>query len=212
MDDVVIPSFVFVDFENVPAVDLQLLGERPVQVTLLIGKHQKKLDLALVQQVLRLAPRVQLVEVGATGHNALDLTLGYYLGRAVVQAPQGRFFIVSKDKDFEPLIAHLKANGIDVSRHDAFTALPFLPRAKKSHPGKAASPAHVPAPVDRLEKLIARLKNATAARPKKKASLLARINTDFGNKLDEPACDLKLEELIARGVVSIDGQDKVTYP
>jgi hypothetical protein len=63
---------VFVDFENVHEVDLGLVEGKPVQVTLLIGKNQKKIDLALVQQIRRLAAQVALVEVGASGRNALD--------------------------------------------------------------------------------------------------------------------------------------------
>jgi len=76
---------VFVDFENVPEVDLGLVEGKPVHVTILIGKNQKKIDLPLVQQIRRLAAQVELVEVGASGRNALDLTLAYYLGQAVLR-------------------------------------------------------------------------------------------------------------------------------
>ncbi len=218
-----ITHFVFVDFENVPTVDLGLIGGKPVQVTLLIGKKQTWLDLPLVQQIRRLADQVELIEVGASGHNALDLTLGYYLGQAVMQSPKGHFFIVSKDKDFDPLVAHLKANKVQVSRHDAFAALPFLSPPKKSTPPKPvvsskpvasvrpAVPAKPPVQEDRLEKLIGRLRTSSAPRPKKKSSLLARISTDFGNKLDAAGQQQKLDELIRRGIVSIDAQDKVSY-
>ena len=122
--------FVLVDFENVSEVDLGLVEDRPVHVTLLIGKNQKKLDLALVRQIHRLAARVELVEVGASGHNALDLTLACYLGQAVQQWPTAQFHIVSKDQDFEPTIGHLVARGVEVARCDAFHLLSFLPRAK----------------------------------------------------------------------------------
>jgi len=203
---------VFVDFENVPTVDLGLTGDRPIQITLLIGKNQKKLDLALVQQILRLAPRVRLVEVGASGHNALDLTLGYYLGQAVAESPQGKFFIVSKDKDFDPLIAHLQSNQTQVSRHDGFGDLPFLARAKKSGAAMPPAPDKTRSPEDRLERLIIRLRSGSAPRPAKKSSLLARISTDFGNKLSEAELHQKLAELLERGVVSLDTHAKVIYP
>ncbi|MES1168419.1 MAG: hypothetical protein ABUL61_04545, partial [Oleiharenicola lentus] len=64
--------FVFVDFENVPTADLGLVEGKPVHVTFLIGKKQTWLDLTLVKQIHRLATQVELVEVGASGHNALD--------------------------------------------------------------------------------------------------------------------------------------------
>jgi hypothetical protein len=67
-------------------------------------------------------------------------------------------------------------------------------------------------PIDRLEKLIARLRNEAEPRPKTKARLLAKINADFGGKLDEAGCVSKLEELVKRGVVAIDSNNKVAYP
>ena len=64
MNNPALTHFVFVDFENVPSVDLDAIGAHPVHVTLLIGKNQKKLEVALVQQILRLTTRVDLLEVG----------------------------------------------------------------------------------------------------------------------------------------------------
>ncbi|HEX2853753.1 MAG TPA: PIN domain-containing protein [Opitutaceae bacterium] len=232
--------FVFVDFENVPEVDLAAIAGRAVHVTLLLGNKQKKLDLELVKQIKAFHAQVDLVEVGGSGRNALDLTLACYLGRAIERAPAAGFAIVSKDKDFAPMIAHLVTQKIEVARYDSFAALPFLPHrkpvvvakmmgapkigsaAKKpAEPRRAKSPSRppfVPAettpplPVDRLEKLVVRLRNHAEPHPKTKPKLLAKINTDFGNKLDEAACVAKLEELIKRGIVEIDGNDRVSYP
>jgi PIN domain len=215
--------YVFVDFENVPSLDLGLIEGMPVHVALLIGKNQKKLDLALVQLIHRLASQVELVEVGASGHNALDLALAYYLGRAAQHCPQARFYIVSKDKDYEPLIAHLSSKGTSVDRCDSLAALPFLPKpgkhrpiratvsVKSDAPARAAVPAKASAPCTRLEKLVARLKNNLAPRPKKKSSLLAHINTVFGGRLSEAEQTEKLDELVSRGVLTIDAKDKVGY-
>lgn len=202
--------FVFVDFENVPTVDLGPVAGKPVHVTLLIGKKQTKLDLSLVQQMRRVAAQVELIEVGATGHNALDLTLAVYLGQAVQHSPGAQFTIVSKDKDFEPMLAHLTGKGTKVTRRDSFAAA-FQAAPKKPAPAtKAAPPVKKPSE-DRLEKLVARLKNPSASRPKNKARLLAHINTAYGQKLNEPELMQKLEELISRGVLVIEAKDKVSY-
>ena len=66
-------------------------------------------------------------------------------------------------------------------------------------------------PEDRLERLITRLRANFSPRPKKKARLLARINSDFGNKLTAAEQNEKLDELIQRGVVSIDAKGAVAY-
>jgi len=215
--------FVFVDFENVQLIDLNLVKGKPVHVALLIGKNQVKLDFELADQIHKQAPQIELIKIGASGHNALDMTLAYYLGRAVERAPQAHFFIVSKDKDFNPMIAHVSDHGIKVVRCESFAALSFLPKSKKLALTKAPSGAkttHTPKlvvastsnpTVDRLEKLIGRLKNNPMQRPKKKSSLLAHINTAYGGKLDETEQNQKLEMLIDRGIFFIGDKDRVTY-
>jgi hypothetical protein len=224
MTTAAIAHFVFVDFENVQEVDLGLVEGKPAHVTLLIGKNQKKIDLPLVQQIRRLATQVELVEVGASGRNALDLTLAYYLGQAVQQNPAARFCIVSGDKDFDPMIAHLTSQGVKVVRCDHFAGLPFLPRPSRANPARAVVPlkpdalvkaggmARASASGDRLERLVARLQNDSAPRPKRKSSLLARINSDFGNKLPAAEQNEKADELVRRGVLSIDAKGKIAYP
>jgi hypothetical protein len=221
--------FVFVDFENVPEVDLTLIEGRPVYVTLMIGKNQKKIDFALVQQIHRLASQVELVEVGVSGRNALDLTLSFYLGQAVLRAPKALFCIVSRDKDFEPMIAHVSAKGIKVVRRDTFAALLFLPKPGKRSSVKTAVPVKLDAmvkeealvqedpltpeatPDERFERLVFRLQIDSPSRPKKKSRLLGRINSDFGNSLTEEEQNEILDELIRRGVLTIDAKDAVIY-
>ena len=211
--------FVFIDFENVPVIDLALIEGKPVHVTLMIGKNQKKIDLGLVHQIKRHAARVELIEVGAAGHNALDLTLAFYLGQAVLRTPHAQFQIVSKDTDFDPLIAHLLGQKIRVSRHDSFATLPFLPQPKNPAPKKSGVATKNPPPAksgvpvaDKLEKLIVRLTNNTAPRPKKRVSLLAHVNTAYGNKLSDVELNLVVDELKKRGVLGIDAKDKISYP
>lgn len=197
--------FVFVDFENVPDVDLGLVTGKPAHVMLLLGKHQKKLDVALVQQIRRFADQVELVEVGASGHNALDLTLAYYLGRAAQRDPEAHFCIISKDNDFDPMISHLRSQQIEIARYASFAALPFLPQPK---PAVATRKL----PEDRRAKVIGRLKNPTIRnRPSSRKALLAHINTALGKETSESGAADILRELVDSRVLSIDAQGKVTY-
>ena len=198
--------FVFVDFENVQDVNLGLIAKQPAHVTLLIGKNQKNLSLVLVQQIRRQPDQVDLVEVGATGRNALDLTLAYYLGQSVQSSPGAGFYIVSKDKDFDPLIGHLHARHVKVVRVVSFDALPFLARPRKSAP--------VPAkPVtDRRAKVMARLMNpANLARPSSRDALVANIKTSYGKGWTSDEGDDILRELVERNALTIDPKGKVSY-
>lgn len=192
--------YVFVDFENVPSVDLALVADQPVHVTLLIGEKQKRLDLALVREIHRHATQVTLVEVGASGRNALDLVLACHLGQAVVTHPGAAFHIVSKDKDFNPLVAHLRAGDVNVARHDSFPALPFL-----------RPPAKAPETDRRLAKLIDRLRHSAASRPVRRKTLFSHVQDFYGNRLSEVETEAVIGTLQQRHVIDIDDKGRVTY-
>jgi len=202
-----VAHFVFVDFENVPHVDLPAVHGKPVLVTLLVGKAQKKLDLVLVQQIHRHAAQVKIVEVGASGRNALDLTLAYHLGCAIQQSPTAQFYIVSKDQDFDPLISHLDGHA-RVSRCATFAALPFLPQPLM-HPALEQK-TREPAP-DELAKLILHLQTKTKARPTRRKTLQTHINHVYGHVLSEAELDGTINELIAREIIKIDGRNRISY-
>lgn len=221
--------FVFVDFENVPVVDLGLVEGKPVHVMLLIGNKQTWLDLPLVRQIHRLAAQVELVEVGASGRNALDLTLACYLGQAVQRTPGADFHIVSKDKDFEAMIGHLQAKGVKVARHDSFAALPFLVPARKSPLSKPPFPAKTEAaskpgttaktavsPIrkktaDNYAKLLEQIRSGKN-RPGTRAKLMHHVHTVYGQKSTTEQQAAIVNRLICTGVIAIDDKGKVTYP
>ena len=225
---------VFVDFENVPTVDLGLIGEKPVEVTLLIGEKQRRLELGLVRQIHAHAAKVALVEVGASGRNALDLVLAWHLGRAAERNPGDSYWVVSKDKDFDPLIVHLRTRGLRITRVDAFSALPFFGGASSPRKTAAVSrpissedmrpvasrarekktSAFAPASNsgdDRLAKLIDRLEHKPKARPVRRKTLLSHINGFYGNQLSEPELEAIAEMLQQRSIISIDAKGRVTY-
>lgn len=221
--------FVFVDFENVQSVDLALLAGKPVHVTLLIGEKQKRLEVPMVKQMIQHPGQVSLIEVGASGRNALDLVLAAHLGRAMAEHPTAEFTIISRDHDFDPLVAHFSVAGRRVSREPDFSALPVFggvkaaaPVAHRRHaaPKPAASPrkaaAHAassPAPNTRqkkMEGLIARLRGKTH-RPKTRDSLLHHINTVFGQKLSAAEQEGIANELRDSGIFTIPDGRKVVY-
>lgn len=143
---------VFVDYENVHSMDETLLGLPMVKFTLLLGPHQSKLDVGLVEKMLAHAASVKLVRMTSSGKNALDFVLAYYVGRAVMMHPTGAIHIVSKDTGFDPLVAHLRSRNIEAQRHAGFASLPFASKKKpasksvavvsaKAAPAKAAAKA-----------------------------------------------------------------------
>jgi hypothetical protein len=222
---------IFVDFENVPTVDLSLIGDKPAEVILLIGEKQRRLELGLVRQIHEHAAKVTLVEVGASGRNALDLVLAWHLGKTAERHPDDTYFVVSKDKDFDPLLTHLRARGLHVQRVDSFTALPFLESAAKPRRAPATRPsettrtrtrrapraalaaAAVPEVADdRFAKLVDRLQHKTKARPVRWKRLLSHINGFYRNQLDESALNTIAATLERRNVIAVDPNGRVSYP
>src|SRR5437879_3459509 len=114
-------NYIFIDFENVQEVDLDRIAGKSVKVVLILGEQHRKLPIALVRQLHQYASAVRLVETGCSGKNALDLVLASCMGEAKMDDPHGYFHILSKDKDFDALIAHYKTNGLLAARHKSFS-------------------------------------------------------------------------------------------
>ena len=210
---------VFVDFENVPSVDLSAIADLRVLVTLLIGGVQNKLDTDFVEQIHAHAAKVRIVKLAASGRNALDLTLAYYLGRAVIEHDTSELHIVSKDKDFEPLIAHLRAKNMRISRSESFAALPFLSTSKtvvatkeRRASQKKAAPVVEAIPEDRVAKVFARLQNPlNRNRPSSERALRAHIGTALGKESSEEKIEAVLSQLKAKRVLLVDAKGRVVY-
>lgn len=208
-----ITTHVFVDFENVNDIDLGLIEGKPMHVTMMIGKNQKKLDLSLVRQIHRLSAQVELIEVGATGRNALDMTLAFYLGKAVQKFSGSHFYIVSGDHDYDALVSHLKALQHHVARCATFANLPGLPKPKKPVSKPTATAQSKPAPkVDRAAKLLERFKSTTnPSRPSTKSALSAHIKTALGKESTDGKIESLIKTLIDEKILQIDAKDKVLY-
>ncbi len=223
--------YVFVDFENVQDVDLDLIEGRPVHVTLLIGSKQSKIPTELSMQMHNFSGQVLPVRLDASGRNALDLTLASYLGRTLERAAAGATFaIVSRDRDFDPMIDHWQSAGIDVSRVPAFASLPCLgatrrapasrsraPAAEERAPSSGRAPGHGSGrggsaravPVERLARIL--LDPTTRGRPSTRARLEGFIRNRLGaNPTDGDVQDV-LDHLVASGILSVGSQGRVTY-
>ena len=194
-------NHVFVDFENVPKVDLALIGAASVSFTLLLGARQTKLDAALVEKLMEHAASVQLIRLTSSGKNALDFALAYYVGRAVMADPTAYVHIISKDTGFEPLIKHLRSRHIHVRRHDNFSTLTFSGSVK---PSTSTSEELLPRVMEHLRK-------NTSNRPKRKKTLVSHLRAFLGKTFTEADVMDFVEKLCEAKHLSIGEKDAVTY-
>ena len=219
---------IFVDFENVREADLDLLAGHSAAITLVLGKQQKTLPLSMVEALRRLPPeQVILVQCAVPGKNALDFVLACLVGRAVERQPGLSVHIVSKDKGFDALIAHLKERGIPAARHESLGAVPVLagkssagaPKStasaattpKAAAPKKTPKPKPVPSLEARVDCLAQRIAKSTSSRPQKRSTLATYVKSQLGAGMTEKMIKETIDGLIAHGVLSVSPAGKVVY-
>lgn len=219
-------NHVFVDYENVREIDLAVFGVERVSVTLLVGANEKKLAVDLVEQLFAHAASVQFVRLTSSGKNALDMTLAYYLGRAAATEPATHFYIVSKDKDFDPLQKHLQSRGLSVRRCPDFASLPFLqsaPAKPKPVAAKAKvvkAPVKVPASkkvsakppkVDEIAGLLEHLRTHPKQRPRTRKRLVPFVINQLGQTLSEAEAAKRVAAMEKAGGLAIGEKGRVSY-
>lgn len=203
-------NYVFVDFENGQEIDLPPDRELPMALVLLVGEKQRNLKTDLVEQLLARSAHVQLVRMTVSGRNALDLTLACHLGRVMAVNPSGYFHIISKDKDFDALVSHLKGQGHRIARHDTFAQLPFL---RSAMPVSKAPPEPSIAPMrNKIEEFVASLQRNSANRPKKSKTLHTHLKSHLGGILSDDEVAARLSAITRAHGIVIDGKGAVTYP
>lgn len=206
-------NHVFIDFENVSLIDPTMIGADSFHFTIFIGAKQTKLNTSLVEALIAHASSVQLVRVTTTGKNALDLVLASYVGQAVLSHPSALFHIVSKDKDYDALITHLRERQIAIQRHvdcskitsGSKASSPAVKVAKKT-PAKAKAGKQ-----DGYSLLVAHLRKNIATRPKTKKSLFGVMKNFLEKGASEDAKQPLFERLKSDGHLSSDDKDRILY-
>lgn len=192
-------NYIFVDFENVHEVDLDLIANKPVVVILVLGQRHKSLPVDMVKKLLKFPEQVRLVEAGMSGKNALDFVLAYRIGVESVANPKGFFHVVSRDTGFDALIQHMKNNHLMAERHESFAKALGLS-------GGVLQPFQ-----QRLKTVTERLTKNKKNRPKRKKTLRSQINAYFSKQLSEPELDEMLKALVDGKVLEINPRGAVAY-
>ncbi len=192
-------NYIFVDYENVQDVDLDLIAGKPVKVFLVVGQRRKTLPSLLARQIHQYHDQVSWIESEGATPNALDLVLAYHVGLEAKADPKGYFHILARDKDYDPLIKHLRANGILASRDEAFARIPPLVAMARLSLD------------ERVAWVVERFQKNKASRPKRKKSLLTAIHSFFRKELPESEVQQVLTAMAARQLVELTPQGEVSY-
>lgn len=192
-------NIVLIDAENVQPDSLERLKEDHFRVLLFVGSHQRRIDIAVVKAVQVLGRNAEYIQISGNGPNALDFHIAYYIGKYAAETPDAYFHIISKDKGFDPLIAHLKENKVFCGRSESVQDIPILKSAE------------VLSPQDRAEQFFqAKIRGARNC-PGTLIKLKNAIAAHFCKLHSEEEVLAVMQALQAAGRIEVSGS-KVTYP
>ena len=211
-------NYVLIDYENVHVKSLALLSGEHFRVRLFLGPNNKKLPVDLVLAVQELGESAQYIVLETAGSNALDFHIAYYLGVIAAADPSAFFHIISKDTGFDPLIRHLNANKILLSRSVSIEVMLCFASvtANTSGSGGAAmersqSGSAGGRSVEELIKLaVGDLIKRKSAKPRTPKTLLSTIHAKCGKEVPVPEINAVFEALVERGYVKVNGA-KLSY-
>ncbi len=143
------PKLILVDYENKQKVDLSLLDDS-YSAIIFVGAQQNPPKAARKPATAHRFTRVDFQKIEGSGKNALDFHIAFHLGRIIETAPKTECFVLSGDKGFDALVAHLNKNGLKCSRVDCIEELVPKPQVQPQ----------AEAPVD-LESICGRCGRAT---------------------------------------------------
>lgn len=207
-------NFVLIDLENTQPENLDRLVGKQFKVYVFMGEHQKKVSTDILLALKNLGENWDCIQMAGNGPNALDFHIAYYLGKLAKENPDGHFFIVSRDKGFDPLVRHIAAEAqgaIKVRRIKDLDALPMLrpAPAKTPKPKPKPTPTPTPTPDDLEAKLDAVVRNFAArgsSLPRSSKTLANTINVIFKKKLPKWEILALVNELKARQIIHAEGK------
>lgn len=210
--------YIFIDYENVQPKHLTPLMDVPCQVYIFVGALQSKLPVELVTQVQKLGEQARYVRISSSAKDALDFHIAYYVGKISAANPSGHYHILSNDKGYDPLIAHLRAQNIDIRRRHVQPAkaakpIPVITVKTKKTPAPTAAPAPQQKPPQKLgtaEKVARIRKMLEHSQPNSEEKLVNLIKNQF-----RTSKDAEIKNLInrLRNKKIIEGRDEdISYP
>ncbi len=209
--------WIFVDYENIHPSDFSPDRQPDTHVLVFLGANQQKIPSELAIALQEFGSRGRYIRCTASGKNALDFHIAYYLGEIAPQHPDDSFHVVSADKGFDPLVRHMRTErGITINRH---TALPALNGDARQATGKkqvrrdtgnATPKKQARRAATGVEEVRKALAAAGSTRPRKVNTLRNWIDAGYNSKLDEQEIDRLVASLRSRKLIVLDG-DKVSY-
>jgi|WetSurMetagenome_2_1015567.scaffolds.fasta_scaffold229008_2 hypothetical protein len=194
----------YIDYENVQSVDLGRIVQMDFKIWVFTGVSQNRIPIDLVKSTQAFGNKLAWVTIDGNGPNALDFHIAYYLGVHVAENPRDEYFILSKDKGFDPLVSHVGKGNIRCRRISTVSEIESTSRA-------SARIKKVKESDGMYSKIVANLSKIEAnRRPRNRRTLLQFVKALAGKSQKELKPEQIVAQLIAARVV-IDGKEGLTY-
>ena len=228
-------SYVLIDFENVQPKELGAFGGGEFKVMVFIGPAQPTVPVGLASALQALGHAGSYVHIEGRGPNALDMHIAYYIGRLAVEDPGAVFHIISRDRDYDPLIRHLQTRQIECTRWKSVAEIsaaraPVPVPAPRAHAPKAPKPAPKAAPKasskaapkaapkvaakatsNRVDDVIRNLEKRVRGRPATAKALASTVKSHYrAAGITDAEVDAIVDELKKRELITVK-EGKVTY-
>lgn len=218
-----------IDFENVQGVDLAQIEKMDCKVAVFTGSMQSRVPIDLVTSAQRLGGRLEWIRIDGTGPNALDFHIAYVLGLMISENPGDEYFILSRDRGFDPLIRHIlkgkifckriasvsEIGPIRKTRDTKETKEPREPREtrapRETRESKAESGRKNRDTDDHYTKVLANLKKIEKSRrPRNRKTLKQHIKSMVGKPVSDEKLDRIIDQLFGSRMIS-EENGKIVY-
>ena len=110
------PCVVLVDYENVQPTEFVEVAQAGCHVWFFVGSSQKRVSTDLPDFIARFPAQSRFIRMEKPGKNSLDFHICYYLGVAAHERPEWLYVLMSKDTGYDPLLAHVRNEGMFAQR------------------------------------------------------------------------------------------------
>jgi hypothetical protein len=215
-----ITNYILIDFENVQPKDLSVFDAEHLKIIVFVGANQKKVPVELAKALQPFGSKAEYIQITSSGANALDFHIAFYIGWLVKQDSSAHFYIISKDKGFDPLIRHLKAKGIPVTRLLGVSNRPLVnPKNKIMPVAQLRDANNIPlvkstnkkSSSEKIEIIIENFQQRGSARPRTVKTLSSTINSLFPKKLSDKELTILINALKNKKFLTVSDTNKVSY-
>jgi pyruvate/2-oxoglutarate dehydrogenase complex dihydrolipoamide acyltransferase (E2) component len=200
-------TYILVDFDNVKpsAADIGLAHGDKYRLAVVRGPQQTRYEADLAEALHAMGNQVTFTRCAKAGKNAADMQIAFHLGELLATLPavahkHTRFVVISRDRDFDPLLMYLQAKGFDATRAASFKAAlggkeaeprtrATRTRAAKAAPAPVAAkaaPAKAPATRKSVAKKAPAPRKAALVQPAAKKAVHAAARTPSKKAAPDP--------------------------